>query len=103
VLERVDSSSDAFGTAVNNAITALVPIIANAPTVTKTRNAWLERLYDAYQDDAIPYIELLGDRRGELCASKEYVKSLSQTTAFASTRLRSSAKGSKEDGYENAP
>ncbi len=67
-LERVDSSSGAIGTAVNNAIAALVPIIANAPAVTKTRDAWLERLYDAYQDDEIPYIELLGDywavRRG---------------------------------------
>ena len=70
-LERVDSSSGAIGTAVNNAIAALVPIIANAPADAKTRDAWLERLYDAYQDDEIPYVELLGDRWGELCASKE--------------------------------
>jgi tetratricopeptide (TPR) repeat protein len=70
-LEHVDSSSGAIGTAINNAIVALVEIIAVAPAVEKTRNAWLERLWKAYQDDEIPYIELLGDYWGELCASKE--------------------------------
>jgi len=70
-LEHVDSSSGAIGTAVNNAIVELVPIIANAPADPKTRDAWLERLFDAYQNDGIPYIEWLGDHWGTLCASKE--------------------------------
>lgn len=70
-LEQVDSSSGSLGTAVNNAITELVPIIANVPADAKTREAWLERLFQAYQDDAIPYIERLGDHWGTLCASKE--------------------------------
>ena len=70
-LEQVDSSSGAIGTAVNNAIAALVDIIAAAPADEKTREKWLERLWDAYQDDGIPYIELLGDYWGELCVSKE--------------------------------
>jgi len=74
-LERIDSSSGAIGTAVNNAIAALVPIIADAPADRKTRDAWLERLYDAYQDDEIPYIELLGEHWGELCACKEVASS----------------------------
>ena len=74
-LEHVDSSSGAIGTAVNNAIAALAPIIAKAPADRKTRDAWLERLYAAYQDDEIPYIELLGDHWGELCASKEVASS----------------------------
>ena len=70
-LDHVDSSSGAIGTAVNKAIDALVPIIAEAPADDKTRDAWLERLWDAYQEDDMPYIELLGDHWGELCASKE--------------------------------
>ena len=70
-LEHIDSSSGAIGAAVNHAITALVPTIAEAPADTSTRDAWLERLWDAYQDDGIPYIELLGDYWGELCASRE--------------------------------
>ncbi len=70
-LEHVDSSSGAIGTAVNHAIDALVEIIASAPADAKTRDRWLERLWDAYQDDEIPYIEHLGDRWGSLCASKD--------------------------------
>jgi tetratricopeptide (TPR) repeat protein len=70
-LQRVDSSSGAIGTAVNNAIAALVPVIAGAPADAGTRDAWLSRLWKAYQEDDIPYIESLGDHWGELCASKE--------------------------------
>lgn len=70
-LEHVNSSSGALGSAINAATDKLVPIIAGAAADAKTRDAWLERLFDAYQDDEIPYIELLGDRWGELCASKE--------------------------------
>lgn len=70
-LERVDSSSGSIGTAVNNAIAALIPIIANAPVVATRREAWLERLFAAHQADHIPYIERLADHWGELCASRE--------------------------------
>lgn len=70
-IEQVDSSSGAIGTAVNNAIAALVEIIAAAPADDGTRTKWLERLWEAYQDDDIPYLESLGDYWGELCASPE--------------------------------
>lgn len=55
----------------NNAIDDLTSIIANAPANAETREAWLERLWGAYQNDDIPYIEGLGDHWGALCASKE--------------------------------
>ncbi len=70
-LENVDSSSGAIGTAVNNAIAELVRIIAHAPADPETRDSWLERLWAAYEADQVPYIESLGDRWGELCASPE--------------------------------
>ncbi|MEE9385028.1 MAG: hypothetical protein V3V08_16610 [Nannocystaceae bacterium] len=70
-LEHVDSSSGAIGTAVHNAIAALVDVISTAPADEKTRETWLARLWEAYQADRIPYIELLGDYWGELCVSKE--------------------------------
>jgi len=45
---------------------------ATAPADEKTRGRWLEGLWDAYQDDEIPYIELLGDYYwGALCVSKK--------------------------------
>jgi hypothetical protein len=70
-LEHVDSSSGAIGAAVNHAIAELVPIIAGAPVDGATRQAWLERLFDAHGADQIPYIERLADYWGELCGSAE--------------------------------
>ena len=70
-LEQVDSSSGAIGTAANRAIDTLVPIIAKADVSSSIRENWLERLWQAIQDDAIPYIEILGDSWGELCVSPE--------------------------------
>jgi hypothetical protein len=68
-LENIDSSSGAIGSAVNRAIAKLVRIIADAPADEPTRSAWLERLWEAFNDDAIPYIETLGDYWGELCVT----------------------------------
>jgi hypothetical protein len=70
-LEHVDSSSGAIGTAVNNAIGELAAIIKAAPADAKTREGWLERLFDAQENDESPYIESLGEHWGTLCASKE--------------------------------
>lgn len=70
-LAQVDSSSGAISTAVNNAIAVLVPIIADAPAERATREAWLDRLFEAHAADEIPYIESLAEHWGELCASPE--------------------------------
>jgi hypothetical protein len=70
-LENVDSSSGAIGTAVNNAMSELIPIIAEAPAEGRAREAWLERLWAAHEADQMPYIERLADHWGELCASEE--------------------------------
>jgi hypothetical protein len=70
-LEQVDSSSGAIGTAVNHAIEACAKIIAAAPVDDETRDRWLDRLWEAHENDEIPYIERLGDYWGELCASRE--------------------------------
>ena len=68
-LEHVDSSSGAIGSAVNRAIALTVPIIAQAPASDKLRDKWLERLWQAVEDDDMPYIELLPDHWGELCVT----------------------------------
>lgn len=70
-IEQVDSSSGSIGSAVNGAIEALVSVLVNAPADASVRAAWLERLYAAYEEDQIPYLESLGDFWGELCTSKE--------------------------------
>ena len=70
-IEQVDSSSGAIGTAVNNAIDSLVPIIISAPADGSLRENWLERLWKAVEEDDIPYIELLPDQWGTLCVTPE--------------------------------
>ena len=70
-LARVDSSSGAIGTAVNRAIDTLAPVVSQAPASDDVRDQWLERLWRAIEDDAIPYIELLPDHWGALCVTPE--------------------------------
>jgi hypothetical protein len=69
-LEQVDGSSAAIGTAVNKAIDALDEVIASAPADAAQRDRWLERLWEAYQADEIPYLETLGDHWGALCGER---------------------------------
>ncbi|MGZ8172274.1 MULTISPECIES: hypothetical protein [Methylobacter] len=56
---------------VNRAIETLVPIIAKAKVEQPVRDRWLERLWDAIQNDQMPYIESLGDYWGELCMTPD--------------------------------
>lgn len=70
-IEQVDSSSGGIGSAVNRAIETLVPFIAKADVARPVREKWLERLFEALQEDAVPYLEYLGDFWGELCATPE--------------------------------
>ena len=70
-LEHVDSSSGALGSAVNKTLDDLIPIVVNAPADEKTRNNWLDRLWQAMEDDGVDYLSSVGDRWGELCGSPE--------------------------------
>ena len=68
---HVDSSSGALGTAIDRAVKELAPVIAQAQVPEKKREKWLDRLWEAYQDDGMCYIEDLGDHWGDLCGSAE--------------------------------
>jgi hypothetical protein len=70
-LEHVDSSSGVIGSVVNGTIDTLVPIIAKPDVDRSVRQAWLERLWEAVEEDGMPYIETLGDRWGELCVTAD--------------------------------
>jgi hypothetical protein len=70
-IEQVDSSSGDIGSAVNRGIESLVPIIAKANVSRAVREKWLERLWDAIQEDDMPYLEYLGESWGELCTTPE--------------------------------
>jgi hypothetical protein len=70
-IEQVDGSSGSIGTTVNNAIKTLAPIIAAAPADENLRDDWLERLFNAAQNDGYGYLDDVVDYWGEFCASKE--------------------------------
>ncbi|MEZ5663171.1 MAG: hypothetical protein R3E94_06520 [Burkholderiaceae bacterium] len=68
---QIDSSSGALGNATYATVQELAPLIGHAPVSTAVRQKWLDRLFDAIQEDDPPYIESLGDHWGDLCATKE--------------------------------
>ena len=70
-LAHVDSSSGALGNAVHRALEALIPILIDAPADARTRNRWLERLWQAFEEDGVEYLQNVGNRWGEICASAE--------------------------------
>ncbi len=67
-LMGVDSSSGALGSWVNRTIETLAPVIANAAVTQAVRQKWMRKLWQALDEDEMPYIESLGDYWGELCA-----------------------------------
>ena len=70
-LQHVDSSSGALGTAVYNAMGVLVDIVVEAPADEKIKAKWLDRLWEAFNDDGVGYLDVLGERWGEVCGSPQ--------------------------------
>jgi hypothetical protein len=73
--QDVDTSSGALGGAVYWAQDELLPIAIESPADRKTRDNWLERLWQAIEDDGVDYLSLIGGRWGELCGSREVASS----------------------------
>jgi hypothetical protein len=94
-LEQVDSSSGALGSAVSAAIAALVPLIVAAPVEPPVREQWLERLYEAHEQDAVPYIEILTDSWGELCVTQELASAWADRLLERTRLARGPAKGQR--------
>jgi hypothetical protein len=69
--EAIDTSSGALGGAVNWAQEQLLPMVVQAPADRKTRDAWLDRLWQAICDDGVNYLAPVEDHWGELCGSAE--------------------------------
>jgi hypothetical protein len=70
-LKHIDSSSGAIGTAVNKTVAALLPVLVEAPAESATRERWLDRLWQAYEEDGVDYTYAIADHWGELCGSPE--------------------------------
>lgn len=70
-LQDVDTSSGALGNAVNNTLEELLAILITAPADPTLRRRWLERLYQAVQDDGVQYLWMIEDRWGEIAVYPE--------------------------------
>jgi len=64
--EQIDTSSGALGGAVNWTLGELIPVIAGAPADAKTRDRWLDRPWQAIQDDGVSYLWLVEEQWGNL-------------------------------------
>jgi hypothetical protein len=98
-IEQVDSSSGAIGSAVNRAIETLVPIIAKADVARAHREKWLDRLFEALQEDDMPYLECLGELWGELCATPEIASKWADHLSPTLTTMWDHCASSGEYGY----
>jgi len=70
-LQHIDTSSGALGTAVYNAMGVLVDVVVDAPAGEKTKAKWLDRLWEAFNNDGVGYLDVLGERWGEVCGSPQ--------------------------------
>lgn len=70
-LQHIDTSSGALGTAVYNAMGVLVDVVVEAPADEKTKTKWMHRLWEAFNDDGVGYLDVLGERWGEVCGSPQ--------------------------------
>jgi hypothetical protein len=68
---QIDSSSGALGNAAYATVQELAPLNRQVPVSTPVRRQWLDRLFEAIQEDDPPYIESLGDHWGDLCATQD--------------------------------
>ena len=69
--QDIDTSSGALGTAVNATLEEIISIVIAAPATSKVRAAWLERLYDAVQEDGVQYLFPAELRWGEIAVYPE--------------------------------
>jgi len=72
-LQDIDSSSGALGSAVHRTLDALTPILIAAPADQKTRGKWLERLFQAVQEDGVQYLTPVEERWGEIAHFPELI------------------------------
>lgn len=64
--QDIDTSSGALGSAIAGTLNQLIPILADAPADHATRSKWLERLFEAVQNDGVEYLAPAEDRWGEI-------------------------------------
>lgn len=84
-LQHIDTSSGSLGTAVHRTLEDLIPLLVAAPAGRDTRARWLERLYEAVQNDGVEYLSPVQERWGEIARDPDLVN---QYADMLLTRIR---------------
>ena len=71
--QDIDTSSGALGTAVARTLNELIPILADAPADHATRSKWLQRLFEAVQNDGVEYLGPVEERWGEIAHYQDLI------------------------------
>jgi hypothetical protein len=69
--QHIDTSSGLLGGAVNSAVHEVIEYPIQAQVNLQVRQKWLDRLWEAFQDDGVEYTIEVSDRWGELCGAEE--------------------------------
>jgi hypothetical protein len=69
--QDIDTSSGTLGGAVNHTLDELIPVLVDAPADLRTRQKWMDRLYEALVEDGVDYLSSVEDRWGDICAFPE--------------------------------
>jgi len=71
--QHIDTSSGALGNAIHKALEELIPLLIAAPAGKDTRAKWLERLFEAVQEDGVDYLDPVAERWGEIARDPDLV------------------------------
>lgn len=66
-LMDIDSSSGALGSAIHKTIETLTPILIKADWDMNTRGKWLDKLFEAIQEDGWGTFDTMRDQWGDIC------------------------------------
>lgn len=71
--QHIDTSSGALANAIHKALEELIPLLIAAPAGKDTRAKWLERLFEAVQEDGVDYLDPVAERWGEIARDPDLV------------------------------
>lgn len=98
-LQQIDTSSGALGTAVRNTLETLMPILSGSPTDESLRRLWLDRLFEAVQEDGVEYLMGVQHHWAEICREPDLIDYWADHTL---STLRLAWGNRNEHGYFSA-
>lgn len=78
-IEGIDSSSGSLGNATNKAVLQLTQVFKSLPIDTPTRKVWLDRIWQAFEEDGYGFLDYIGESWGDLCGNPEIAQEWADT------------------------